>query len=160
MFCQQSPHVGKHWLMESYGQNCINLPVIISVTAVFPAILPWPAVRGRKWGGGGDHSQGLPWWLSGKESACQCIRHEFDPWSRKIPCATKQLSPRAPATEPERHSHWVHVLQLWKPMPRRPQAPQEKPQQWEVLALQWRAVPCFLKLKKSLHSNEHPHSQK
>ena len=28
---------------------------------------------------------GLPWWRSGKESACQCRRHGFeDPWSRKI----------------------------------------------------------------------------
>ena len=30
----------------------------------------------------------LPWWLSGKESACQCRRHRFNPWSRKIPLAT------------------------------------------------------------------------
>ena len=22
---------------------------------------------------------GLPWWLSGKELACQCRRHKFDP---------------------------------------------------------------------------------
>ena len=22
----------------------------------------------------------LPWWLSGKESTCQCRRHRFDPW--------------------------------------------------------------------------------
>ena len=28
---------------------------------------------------------GLPWWLSGKESACQCRRCEFDPWVGKIP---------------------------------------------------------------------------
>jgi len=28
---------------------------------------------------------GLPRWLSGKESACQCRRHRFDPWVRKIP---------------------------------------------------------------------------
>ena len=27
----------------------------------------------------------LPWWLSGKESACQCRRLWFDPWVRKIP---------------------------------------------------------------------------
>ena len=27
----------------------------------------------------------LPWWLSGKESACQCRRCEFNPWVRKIP---------------------------------------------------------------------------
>ena len=25
----------------------------------------------------------LPWWLSSKESACQCRRHGFDPWRRK-----------------------------------------------------------------------------
>ena len=28
---------------------------------------------------------GLPRWLSGKESACQCRRCRFDPWVRKIP---------------------------------------------------------------------------
>ena len=28
---------------------------------------------------------GIPRWLSGKESACQCRRYRFDPWSRKIP---------------------------------------------------------------------------
>ena len=27
---------------------------------------------------------GLPWWLSGKESACQCRRCKLDPWVRKI----------------------------------------------------------------------------
>ena len=27
----------------------------------------------------------LPRWLSGKESACQCRTHGFDPWVRKIP---------------------------------------------------------------------------
>ena len=25
----------------------------------------------------------LPWWLSGRESACQCRRRMFDPWARK-----------------------------------------------------------------------------
>ena len=28
---------------------------------------------------------GFPRWLSGKESACQCRRREFDPWVGKIP---------------------------------------------------------------------------
>ena len=28
---------------------------------------------------------GLPWWLSGKESGCQCRRRGFDPWVGKIP---------------------------------------------------------------------------
>ena len=35
---------------------------------------------------------GLPWWLSGKESACQCRRHRFDPQSGKILHAMQQLS--------------------------------------------------------------------
>jgi len=26
---------------------------------------------------------GLPWWLSGKESTCQCGRRGFHPWSIK-----------------------------------------------------------------------------
>ena len=38
---------------------------------------------------------GLPWFLSGEEFTRQCRRHEFDPWSMKIPHATGQLSPRA-----------------------------------------------------------------
>ena len=32
---------------------------------------------------------GLPWWLSSKQSACQCRRHKFDPWVRKIPWRRK-----------------------------------------------------------------------
>ena len=28
--------------------------------------------------------KGLPWWLSGKESACQCRRGWFNPWVRKM----------------------------------------------------------------------------
>ena len=32
---------------------------------------------------------GLPWWLRGKESACQCRRHGFYPWVRKIPWRRK-----------------------------------------------------------------------
>ena len=45
-------------------------------------------------------STGLPWWLSGKESACQCRGHGFDPWPRKIPHAAEQLSPCTTTTEP------------------------------------------------------------
>ena len=44
-------------------------------------------------------NQGLPWWLSGKESACQCRTHGFDPWSGKIPYITEQLSPCATIIE-------------------------------------------------------------
>ena len=42
----------------------------------------------------------LPWWLSDKESTCQCRSPRFDPWSRKIPHAMWQLSPWATTPEP------------------------------------------------------------
>ena len=28
--------------------------------------------------------EGLPWWLSGKESACNAGEHGFGPWVRKV----------------------------------------------------------------------------
>ena len=42
----------------------------------------------------------LPWWLSGKESACWCRRHSLDPWFGKIPPAREQLSPSPTTAEP------------------------------------------------------------
>ena len=33
--------------------------------------------------------RGLPWWLSGQESACQCRKCGFDPWVRNIPWRRK-----------------------------------------------------------------------
>ena len=33
--------------------------------------------------------RGLPWWLSGRESACQCKRCGLDPWAGKIPWRRK-----------------------------------------------------------------------
>ena len=48
---------------------------------------------------GKKKNQGLPWWLNGKESAYQCRRHGFDPWSRKIPHVMEQLSPCNTTTE-------------------------------------------------------------
>ena len=38
--------------------------------------------------------RGLPWWLSGIESACQCRRHRFNSWVRNISWTRKwQLTP-------------------------------------------------------------------
>ena len=34
-------------------------------------------------------SRGFPWWLSSKESVCQCRRYRFDPQVRKIPWRKK-----------------------------------------------------------------------
>ena len=47
-----------------------------------------------------DKGLGLPWQLSGKESASQRRRHGFDPRSGKIPHTVEQLSLYATSTEP------------------------------------------------------------
>ena len=46
------------------------------------------------------YAKGFPSWSSGRESACQCRGHGFDPWSGKIPHAAEQLSPCTTTTEP------------------------------------------------------------
>ena len=61
---------------------------------------------------------GLPWWLSGKESACQCRRPEFNPWVGKIPCRRKwQPPPELLPGEPHGQRTWwatVHgVMKSW-----------------------------------------------
>ena len=35
----------------------------------------------------------FPWWLSGKESTCQCGKYGFDPWVREIPWRRKWQPP-------------------------------------------------------------------
>ena len=42
---------------------------------------------------------GLSWWLSGQEPACQCRRHRFNSWSRKIPHVAEQLNSGTTTTE-------------------------------------------------------------
>ena len=48
--------------------------------------------------------EGLPLWLSGKESTCQCRRHRLNPWPWKILHATEQLSPHTTTTAPVLYS--------------------------------------------------------
>ena len=48
---------------------------------------------------------GLPWWLSGKESACQCRRHGFEPWVGKNTDDTTLMA----ESEEELKSLWMKV---------------------------------------------------
>ena len=50
--------------------------------------------------------QKLPWWSSALESALQCRRYQFNPWSRKIPHAAGQLIPCTTTTEPVCYNFW------------------------------------------------------
>ena len=90
---------------------------------------------------------GLSWWFSGKESACQCRRHGFDPWSGNIPRAMEQLRPCAT------------TMELWIPgaaNPRDCALQQEKPQQWEACAPQLEGSPHSPQLEKGPCSHEDP----
>ena len=56
---------------------------------------------------------GLPWWLSVKESTCQCRRrHGFDPWVGKIPWRKK--SQPTSAFLPGKY-HWQRSLVGYSP---------------------------------------------
>ena len=48
-------------------------------------VLVWPKIS---FGFFHNILHGLPWWLSGKESACNCRRPSFNPWIGKIPWRT------------------------------------------------------------------------
>ena len=68
-------------------------------------------------------SQGLPWWLSGWRSTCQCRRHRFNPWSRKIPHALEQLNPCTTTCEPVLKGLWAATTEpvchnYWSPSTR------------------------------------------
>ena len=43
---------------------------------------------------------GLPWWPVGKNPPASAGDNRFNPWSKKIPHATEQISPGTTATEP------------------------------------------------------------
>ena len=71
-----------------------------------------------------EQTLALPWWLSGKESACQCRRRGFNPWSRKLshasetlsPCATLlSLCPRVQEPQPLSLCSGIQELQLLSP---------------------------------------------
>ena len=70
-------------------------------------------------------SMGLPWCLSGKESACPCRRHRFDPQSGKTPYTTGRLHASATTTEPVLWSPGATTAEATCPRAHAPQ--QEKP---------------------------------
>ena len=69
----------------------------------------------------------LSWWLSGKESACQCKRLVIDPWSMCLGANEPMCQNYwASALESRSHDHWVHMTQLLKSAHPRPWAPPQK----------------------------------
>ena len=89
---------------------------------------------------------GLPWWLSGKESACQRRRHKFDPWSGKIPQAVDQLSLCATTVEPVLYSPGTTTTEAPRTGAR---APREKPLQWEICGPQLEGRPPLVTTREN-----------
>ena len=58
------------------------------------------------------HCRLLPWWLSGKESTCQCKRCRFNPWFGRMPWRRKWQP--APIFLPGK-SHWQRSLVGYSP---------------------------------------------
>ena len=100
----------------------------------------------------------LPRWFNGKESACQCRRHRFHPWSGKIPHAVEQLNwctmtvdCLACALGPGSHNSWAHAPQLLTPVTQSlySSAGEATTMRSPNTATQT----CSLQLETSLHSN-------
>ena len=116
-----------------------------------------------------NKNPGLPRWLSCRESTCQCRRHQFNPWSGRIPLTTEQLSPRAATTELCSRDHKPQLLKpmshnCWSPcattaeacVPRACALQQEKPPQCKAHVPQLESRPSSLQLEKSPYSNKGP----
>ena len=75
----------------------------------------------------------LPWWLSGQDSADQCRRHGFSPWSGKTPHAAEHLGLCTTSAEPVPESLRA----------REPASPRAHPRQKEKpVHCSWRAAPA------------------
>ena len=82
---------------------------------------------------------------SGWESTCQHKGHRFDPWSKRIPHAKRQLTHNycAWALELVSCNYWAHGPQVLKPAhPRACALQQKKPLQWEAHSPQLESSPC------------------
>ena len=98
----------------------------------------------------------LPWWLSGKESACKCRRHGFNCWSRKIPHGMEQLKLGSHSFWPELESPRAATAEARRP---RAWAPgQKKPPEWEAREPQQRGGPTQSRQEAPLRA-ERPRSE-
>ena len=88
--------------------------------------------------------QGLPSWLSGKESTCQCRRHGFDPWSGKTAHAVKQPSLCAATTKPAQLGPRAATTEALMPS-----SPQAAPTEGHALWSMWSAIGEAMTMKSS-----------
>ena len=108
----------------------------------------------------------LPWWLSGKQSTCQCMKYEFDPWSRRIPHAMEQLSLCITAIESVLQSSGTTTTKpmccsYWSPCTLEPVLCHKKSHCKEMpVHYNYRVAPSCCNLEESLCSNKDPAQRK
>ena len=68
------------------GEGCEVGPAPVSYQ---PALTPIVILAAHVLMGESISTFGPPRWLSGKDPTCQCGRHGFDPWVKKIPWSRK-----------------------------------------------------------------------
>ena len=89
----------------------------------------------------------LPWWLSGKETACQMQETQVQSLIQEDPTCLR-------ATKPIHHIYGAWVLQLLKPKHSRACVlQQEKPPQWEAAT---KSSPYLPQLEKAHTHNKKP----
>ena len=78
--------LGSEMLTRSIGVETYTA-VFIKHCSVFDAYHLWDTFGNATQGNRCVciYMYGLLWWLSGKETTCQCRRHRFDPWVGRIP---------------------------------------------------------------------------
>ena len=110
-------------------------------------------VSGKVWESFQTVALGLPWWGDGSESTCQCWRHGFDSWSRKIlHAAAQRHGPRllklACSRAPAHRRPWQWEAR--EPNYRGAPAPhRQKPvQQQRHSTTKTKIIKCSLKKKK------------
>ena len=101
----------------------------------------------------GIYFSGLPWWLSDRESTCQCRRHGYHPWSRKIPHAVEQWSPCPTTIEPVLQSPGAATelmcYSYWSPRTLEPMLCKKRSHHTEKPGNHnWRAAPAPSNYKK------------
>ena len=102
--------------LESSSSLCVSQPGNPGqVTPLSPSFLSSPYKM-----------HGVPWWLSGEESDCQCRSPEFSPWVRKLPWRKKwQPTPaflpgKSQGKRSPEFSLWVRKIpwrKKWQPTP-------------------------------------------
>ena len=153
MTCQLKQVFREEWCM---GNAAEHSDITLWRTSEATGDTLWCAQTGKdplssNTGHSSKFNLGLPWWLRGKEFACQSRRHGFSPWSGKIPRAAKPMDHNyctilcSRAQEPQVLRPCVQLLKPTQPQDHGPQ--QGEPLQWEAQASQ---------LEKSPHSTEDP----